>query len=89
MESIIYLGYQLFTNGINVLGMVITCSLLQNAAQKTGHIIHKILIVTKDPMIRERVLLIIFKQKFSCFVSVTIVLISVGTIFLTIEFSQT
>lgn len=55
MESIIYLGYQLLTNGLNVLGMVVSCSLLQNAARETAHIVHKIIVVTKDMILRERV----------------------------------
>lgn len=55
MESIIYLGYQLLTNGLNVLGMVVSCSLLQNAARETSHIVHKIIVVTKDLILRERV----------------------------------
>lgn len=54
-EGILLLGYEVMMNVVNVIGLVIVCSLLKASVRKTGDIVHKVMIVSPSSAIRQRV----------------------------------
>lgn len=54
-EGILLLGYQIIVNVLNVMGLVVSCSLLRNSVRQTADIAHKVMIVSTSNDIRDRV----------------------------------
>lgn len=55
VEGFLLLGYQILVNVINVMGLVVTCSLLKGSVRRTADIAHKVMIVSTSNAIRDRV----------------------------------
>lgn len=55
-ETLLFLGYQLCTNVLNLLVMVVACTHVSSAAHRTGRLVHKIMIATTNPALRERLM---------------------------------